>query len=109
MQGDLVAISNLGSLYAMGQGVEVNYEEAVKYFRIAAKDGHPMAQVKLGNMYALGLGVKTDYVEGLAWYKVAHEVPEAETMIEAMISKMPPDDIAIAETRASEISLSIKE
>jgi TPR repeat protein len=39
-QGDLDAQYNLGVCYERGEGVEVDYEEAVKWYRIAARAGH---------------------------------------------------------------------
>lgn len=40
----MVAQHNLGNCYYKGDGVEQNYEEAVKWYRNAAKQGDSYAQ-----------------------------------------------------------------
>lgn len=61
----------LGLMYLEGKGVETNYAEAMKWFRLAADQELADAQYALGVMYAKGLGVAKD--EGLAfkWYRLA--------------------------------------
>ena len=44
-QGNANALFNLGVMYQYGQGVPQNYKTAIKWFRLAAKQGHPRAQV----------------------------------------------------------------
>ncbi len=43
-QGNAGAQFNLGLMYGDGQGVPQNYKTAIKWFRLAAKQGHPRAQ-----------------------------------------------------------------
>ena len=43
-QGNANALFNLGVMYQYGQGVPQNYKTAIKWFRLAAKQGHPRAQ-----------------------------------------------------------------
>ena len=43
-QGDADAQNNLGVMYRKGRGVPQNYKTAIKWFRLAAKQGHPRAQ-----------------------------------------------------------------
>ena len=50
-----------------------NYEEAVKYFRQAAEQGHVTAQLNLGICYEKGQGVPQNYTEAVAWYHKAAE------------------------------------
>lgn len=47
-QGDALAQSQLGFMYAMGQGVFRNYAEAAKWYRKAAEQGHSEAIQWLG-------------------------------------------------------------
>ena len=47
-QGDAVAQTLLGSMYADGQGVPKDDAQAVKWYRLAADQGYAMAQVNLG-------------------------------------------------------------
>jgi len=51
----------LGSLYDDGQGVAQDYQEAVKWYRLAAMQGNALAQSNLGMMYSNGQGVAQDY------------------------------------------------
>ena len=66
-QGDAVAQTSLGRMYANGQGVPKDDAQAVKWSRLAADQGYAMAQVNLGSMYANGQGVPRDYVLAYMW------------------------------------------
>jgi TPR repeat protein len=60
-QGFAKAQSNLGLMYAEGQGVTQNYPEAAKWYRKGADQGdadqgNADAQYNLGVMYAWGPG-----------------------------------------------------
>ena len=46
-QGNVDAQLNLGDIYASGDGVPENLAEAVKWFRLAAEQGHADAQFSL--------------------------------------------------------------
>lgn len=61
----------LGVMYANGQGVERNFEEAARWFRAAAEKGVASAQAKLANLYETGRGVPRDMEFAYAWYAVA--------------------------------------
>ena len=77
-QGDPKAQYELGLMYAKGDGVPEDYQEAVKWYRKAAEQGQASAQSKLGGMYYLGQGVPTDYKEAAKWFQLA-----AEQIVEA--------------------------
>ena len=51
---------NLGGCYVVGEGVERDKAEAVKWFRKAAKQGYAEAQFSLGVLYYIGAGVQPD-------------------------------------------------
>ena len=70
-QGDASAQSNLGLMYANGEGVTQDYKEAVKWYQLAAAQGYTAAQFNLGFMYTNGQGVIQDYNEEVKWYKLA--------------------------------------
>ena len=55
------------------QGVPQDYEEAVKWYRLAAEQGYANAQYNLGLMYDNGEGVPQDYAEAVKWYRLAAE------------------------------------
>jgi TPR repeat protein len=44
------AQAGLGEIYEFGQGVEVDYEEAAKWFRRAAGQGKVISATRLGAM-----------------------------------------------------------
>jgi len=59
---------NLANRFESGQGVAQNYAEAVKWYRLAANQKHPMAQANLGVMYERGHGVRQDFVQAQMWF-----------------------------------------
>ena len=61
----------LGGMYANGYGVTIDYAEAVKWYRLSAKQGFIVAQYSLGGMYAKGQGVLQDLVMAYVWYNVS--------------------------------------
>ena len=76
-QGHASAQSNLGVMYANGEGVPQDDQEAVKWYRLAAEQGGASAQFNLGNRYANGQGVPQDYQEAVKWYRLAAEQGDA--------------------------------
>ncbi|MGL4675798.1 MAG: tetratricopeptide repeat protein [Wohlfahrtiimonas sp.] len=50
-EGDLTAQLELGNCYAKGVNVEQNYEEAAKWYELAAAQGDPEAQTELATLY----------------------------------------------------------
>ena len=54
-----------------GKGVTQSYQEAVKWYRLAAAQGDARAQNSLGYMYLNGQGVAQSYQEAVKWYKLA--------------------------------------
>lgn len=72
--GDADAQFKLGRMYNEGtKGASQNYDEAVKWFRKAAEQGHPDAMHSLGWMYRDGHGVEQDYKKRAAWWRKAAE------------------------------------
>src|ERR1700760_2826485 len=53
-KGNLKAQSNLGAMYARGEGVPKNDAEALKWYRRAADQGEPHAQYNIGVHYDHG-------------------------------------------------------
>jgi len=77
-RGDSAAETDLGFLYANGQGVQRNYAEAVRLYRLAADRGYGPAQRNLGWMYADGHGVGRSYIEAAHWFKLAADQGDDE-------------------------------
>lgn len=73
-QGNADAQFNAGLIYANGQGIAKDDEQALEWFDKAAKQGHREAQTKLGFMYATGKGVAQNYNLAVYWcYKAAEQ------------------------------------
>lgn len=60
LHGDAFAQLSLGIIYYNGYGVDINYEEAAKWFSLSAEQGVTTAQFNLGYMYTNGQGVDID-------------------------------------------------
>ena len=60
-------------MYDSGRGMAKDEREAVRWFRLAAEQGHAEAQSNLGASYALGQGVPWDEGEAVRWYRLAAE------------------------------------
>jgi len=72
--GDAEAQNSLGLLYAKGQGLEQNYTQAAKWYRLAADQGNAGAQVSMGELYEAGQGgVPRNDTEAAKWYRLAAE------------------------------------
>lgn len=72
-EGDAIAQTDLGKMYAEGRGVGQNLGEAKRWFQKAADQGQPDGLYNLGVMYAVGEGVAQDYVQAVKWYRLAAE------------------------------------
>ena len=70
-QGYAAAQTNLGFMYAEGQGVTQDHQEALKWYRLAAAQGFAGAQSNIGRVYLRGFGVTQDYQEALKWIMLA--------------------------------------
>src|SRR5947207_13202961 len=46
-------------------GAKQNYAEALRWYRIAAENGHLESQNNVGMFYVTGMGVKQDVAQGL--------------------------------------------
>jgi TPR repeat protein len=75
-QGNIEAIKRLGVRYALGDGVEMDWERAVEYFRQSAE--HPDSQHFLGEAYANGWGVEQNDEQAFAWHLRAARALKAE-------------------------------
>ena len=73
-RGDAMAQNNIGWAYDTGRGVEQNYFEAVRWYRLAAAQGNQRAQSSLAEIYLFGLpGIPIDRAEGARYSKMAAE------------------------------------
>ena len=58
-------------MYSNGRGVPQYYAEAARWYRKAAEQGTPKAQINLGVMYHKGEGIPPDYVQAHMWFNIA--------------------------------------
>jgi TPR repeat protein len=61
----------LGSMFENGRGVAQDFAEAMRFYRLAAAQGHANAQFNLGIMFENGRGVAQDRAEAIQWYRLA--------------------------------------
>ena len=66
--GNLEAQQNLGFMHMMGQGTKVDYDEAMKYFRIVNQKD-PEAGLSIAYMMELGLGMPQNVFESTKIYQ----------------------------------------
>ena len=98
------AQSNLGEMYYKGNGVLQDHKIAVKWWKLAAEQGHARAQYNLGVMYGNGIGVKKDNVFALMWWIISASSGHKDAVkYREMVAKMmTPADISAAQQLARE-------
>ena len=67
--GDDEAQNTLGELYYYGEDIETDYEQAVYWFKEAAKQQNPAALYNLGLCFLDGLGIEKDETKGIGFIK----------------------------------------
>ena len=81
-----------------------DYQEAVRWYRLAAEQGFASAQSNLGVMYDHGQGVPKDYVLAHMWMNLAAAkgVKEAVEGRDLLEKSMTLDELAEAQRLARE-------
>jgi len=75
--GDAEALAWIGSLYANGDGVEIDDSAAFGWYLKSAEAGNMQAQSNVGAAYATGNGVKQDDEAAVRWFERAAENGDA--------------------------------
>lgn len=71
-QGGLAkAQCNIGTMFGIGNGVDQDFDEALKWYKLAADQGHVGGQTNLGTMCANGQGVDQDRDEAKRLFSLA--------------------------------------
>ena len=65
----------------MGHGVVQDFKESIKWYRLAAEQGLPDAELALGVMYNRGKGVARDPKEGAKWFRLAAEQGNGDAQV----------------------------
>jgi TPR repeat protein len=86
-QGNANAQLLVGRLYERGEGVNQNYNEALKWYRLAAAQGNNFARLVVGSFYYAGRGVTKNYEEAFKWFLKAAEggLPQAQSNLGVML------------------------
>ena len=63
----------LGEIYMYGEGISQDFDEAAKWFRLAAEQHHHRAQFMLGVLYWSGDGVPQDFDKAVKWFRLAED------------------------------------
>jgi TPR repeat protein len=71
--GYVPAEAMLGMDYAIGKGVQQNYQAAAEWWLKAAEGGHALAAQSISMIYRGGAGVKPDPALSAKWAKIAEE------------------------------------
>ena len=69
--GCIYALHGLGFKYLFGIGVDENYKEAFRLFKLAADRGFDDSQYQIGLMFENGVDVEKDTEEAIKWYAKA--------------------------------------
>jgi len=101
-EGDAEVQFLLGTMYYNGDGVPMDYQEAAKWYRLAADQGDADAQHNLGRMYYNGYGVPMDYVVAHMWLNLSASQgnENAKKGRDISTSHMTPAQITEAQTMA---------
>jgi TPR repeat protein len=85
-------------MYRFGKGVDRDRKLATTWYRKAAEQGYPQAQMALGLKYAKGCGVPYDRVQAYVWLQLAaaQGVDTAASIRDGLATDMTPGQIAEA-------------
>ena len=101
-KGEKEGLYHLGLLYEEGQGVPKQFEEAVRCYTNAAKQGYLDAYFALGEIYLHLPGGKKDRISAYIWLEMAAKNGHPRGSEEFMRNKsaMTPEQIGLAERAA---------
>lgn len=94
--GNADAEELIGVMYALGLGVEQDYERAFEWYLRASLKGHPGAQSGIAWYYEVGLGMPApDLTRAYMWYVLSAigGDPDAAISQEEVVKKMTRDQI----------------
>jgi len=94
--GNADAEELIGSMYALGLGVERDDIRAFEWYLRSSLKGHAGAQSGIGWYYEVGRGMPApDLVRGYLWYTLSAigGDPDAAISLEHIVKKMTPEEI----------------
>lgn len=100
-KGDAQAMNNLGVLYDLGKGVEMDAGRAAHWFAQSANGGNPSGMSNYGRMLEQGRGIAANVSEAARWFDRAARLgqPEAQYNLGYLYEHghgVPRDDAAAA-------------
>lgn len=67
-------LGNVDAVYGMGTlHLETDPEKAIRFFELAARQGHSYAEYQLGKIFCFGIGVPRDLETGMEWLRLSAE------------------------------------
>jgi len=108
-EGHVLAQTLVGSMYAYGEGVERDDEQAFKWLSRAANKGSAQAQYNLGILYENGFGTDTDRVLARKWFKAAADQGRKDAAARyALLEEAPAESVhVIEEEQIPEVNVSV--
>ena len=103
-KGSAVAQVKLGLCYYKGDGVQQDYKEAIRRFRLAARQGNAQAKFYLGRAHVSGEGVSKCYERAYGYFEAAavQGDQDAAEWRSIIIKKMTPEQILEGKRLAQE-------
>jgi len=83
-KGNVKAMYYVGLSYEIGNGTDVNYKKAAKWYKKAAEAGYSKAQYNLAFMYRYGYGVRKNLVESYKWFYILGDKNECYLDVQEM-------------------------
>ena len=98
--GHVLAQTLIGSMYAYGEGIEQNDQEAFKWLSRAANSNSAQAQYNLAILYEKGLGVTANNDLAKKWFKAAADQGRKDAAARyALLEDIEDKQIAVTETK----------
>ena len=104
-QGHAIAQANLGS-FILATIDEARFPEAVNWFKLSARQGHPGGMYKYGLALFSGMGITANRIEGAAWLMLCLPLIAKEDLkkhIKETLDQLTPEERTQAEAAATEI------
>jgi TPR repeat protein len=79
-----IAQVSLAEMYATGQPFKQDHKEALKWYRKAADQNHPTAQLNMALMYSKGQGAPVNPTQAHMWAALAAQSAKGPEGIEAL-------------------------
>lgn len=87
-------LSNIESLYKVGQRVPQDYSKAIECFQKAAAQGKTQTQGNIGYLNAFDLGVSKDEAQAVGWFKKV--VEQGHSVFQLNLATMYNEGLGVA-------------